>query len=490
MIIKSNIARAETLCIQKEYIESLSLCAKILEKKPECVEAIHLTALNYYFLRQFEPAITEFKKAIAINNQQPAFHSNLGNVYLDQENFIEASQCYEKALSLDPLLPSPNYNLSICLHNKGSYSLAESYCKIAIKQNATKSDFYLQLGVIYFDQGQFDNAAKTLVKALETQNKYKNGRTDLEAYWQLFNLHLCQHRYQDALEVAELGIQSQQLSEQQLCILLIGKAIIYYLFNHLDEAKHALMLSEVIYQFPSQQKYLKNFVIFHGYIKNLISLYESGKYKDCYHLADDTTKMYFISESHGLAPNRTSVQYKQQTYQINSLFIMGAKVIHFVTDDENKFQISLVSLLRDLAPGSKVVIAFGEIDCRPGEGIYTYSLKSKRDYKDVIDDMLSKYVNALKNLADSFDIEIILCGVPAPHPNSIEILPQPEQQKFKDIIAYYNLTLANLCLSLDMTLLDVYPLTNKDGQSNLLYHIDDHHLSPKTVPTLFNLHCK
>ena len=166
---------------------------------------------------------------------------------------------------------------------------------------------------------------------------------------------------------------------------------------------------------------------------------------------------------------------------------MGAKVIHFVTDDENKYQVSLVSLLQDLAPGSKVVVAFGEIDCRPDEGIYSYSLKSKRDYKDVIDDMLSKYVNALKSLADSFNIEIILYGVPAPHPQSIEILPQSEQQRFKDIIAYYNLTLANTCKHLGMTLLDVYELTNKDGQSNLQYHIDNYHLLPKTVPTLFNL---
>ncbi|AZG37011.1 tetratricopeptide repeat protein [Shewanella psychromarinicola] len=487
MSIKSNMARAEALFRQKEYAESLSLCTKIIEKKPKLANAIHLTALNYYALGQFAPAIAEFQKAIAINSQLSSFHSNLGNVYLDQESFVEASRCFEKALNLEPLLPEPNYNLAICLHNQRNYSLAENFCKKAILQDATNSDFYLHLGVIYYDQGQFDNAAKALVKALEVENKHKKGRTHLDAYWQLFSLHLSQHRYQDALEVADLGIQSQQLSEQQLCTLLIGKAIIYFLFNHLDEAKHTLQLSEIIHQFPSQPKYLKNFSVFHHYIKNLIALYESGEYKDCYNLVNDATKMYFISESHGFAPNRTSIQYKDQNYEVNSLFIMGAKVIHFVTEEENKYQVSLVSLLQDLAPGSKVVVAFGEIDCRPDEGIYSYSLKSKRDYKDVIDDMLSKYVNALKNLADSFDIEIILYGVPAPHPQSIEILPPSEQQRFKDIVAYYNLALANACQSLNIKLLDVYALTNKDGQSNLQHHIDNYHLSPKTVPTLFNL---
>jgi Flp pilus assembly protein TadD len=487
MKIKSNIARAEALLLQEKYAESLSICIKILEKKPNLDEAIHLTAINYYALGQIEPAIDEFKKAITINNQNSSFHSNLGIAYLKQERFTEASKCFEKALVLEPLIPESNYNLSICLHNEGNYLLAVNYCKKAILLDTTNSDFHLHLGVIYYDQGQFNNAAESLVKALEGDNKQNKGRKYLDAYWQLFSLYLIQHRYQDALEIADIGIQSQQLSDQQLCTLLIGKAMIYFLFSHLDEAKQALQLSEMVHQFPSPPKYLKSFGIFHLYIKNLIALYENGEYKDCYQLSHNATKMYFISESHGFSPNRTSVQYKNQNYQINSLFIIGAKVIHFITEEENKYQVSLVSLLQDLVPGSKVVIAFGEIDCRPNEGIYTYSLKSKRDYKEIIDDMLSKYVNALKNIANSFEIEIILYGVPAPHPQSIEILPQSEQQRFKDIIAYYNLTLANTCKHLGMTLLEVYELTNKDGQSNLQYHIDNYHLLPNTVPTLFNL---
>ncbi|RTR32607.1 tetratricopeptide repeat protein [Shewanella atlantica] len=486
MSIKSNIGKAEALFRQTEYAESLSLCTKILDKKPRLADAIHLMALNYYALGEFDTAIVEFKKAIAINSQQPSFHSNLGNVYLDQEKFIEASRYFEKALNLDPLLPAPNYNLSICLHRRRDYLSAESYCKKAILQDATNSDYYLHLGVIYFDRGQFDHAAKTFLTALQVENKYKSGRTQVDVYWQLFSLHLSQHRYQDALEVADLGIQSQQLSEQQLCALLIGKVIIYFLFDHLEEAKQAIQLSEVVYQFQNPTTFLKNITVFHTYIKNLIAIYESGEYKDCYNLGNDAEKMYFISESHGFAPNRTSIKYKELDYEINSLFIMGAKVIHFVAEEENKYQVSLVSLLRDLAPGSKVVIAFGEIDCRTDEGIYPYSVKSNSDYKDVIDDMVPKYVNALKNIADSFKIEIILYGVPAPYPQSIELLSESEQQTFKDVIAYYNLSLANTCLSLNMTLLDVYALTNKNGQSNLDYHIDYHHLSPRTVPTLFN----
>jgi Flp pilus assembly protein TadD len=487
MSIKNNIARVEALYRQGQYVESLALCNTILEKKPKLADALHLAALNHHALGQLELAITEFKKAIAINDQNSSFHSNLGVVYLEQDNFLEAGLCFKKALNLEPLLPEANYNLSICLQDQGNYLLAENYCKKAILQDATRSDFHLHLGNLYYDQGQFDNAAITFVKALEVEAKHCNGRSNLNAYWQMFSLHLSQHRYQDALEVADLGIKSQKLSEQQLCAMLIGKAIIYFLFCHIDEAKHALQLSEIIHQYHTLPKYLKNFLVFHKYIKNLIALYESGEFQDSYQLGQDTEKMYFVSESHGFSPNRTSVQYKKQNYEINSLFIMGAKVIHFVTEEENKYQVSLVSLLKDFAPGTKVVVAFGEIDCRPDEGIYTYCLKSKRDYKEVIDDMLSKYVSALKSLADSFGIEIILYGVPAPHPQSIELLQEcDEQQRFKDIIGYFNFALSNQCKSLNMTLLDAYALTNKDGQSNLQYHIDDHHLSPKSVPTLFN----
>jgi Flp pilus assembly protein TadD len=487
MNIKNNLARAEALYRQAQYVESLSLCTSTLEKKPKLAEMIHLMALNYHALGQLEEAIVEFNKAIAINDLNSLFHSNLGVVYLEQDRFAEASRCFKKALHLEPLSPGANYNLSICLQHEGNYVLAEDFCKKAILQDATSSDFHLHLGNLYYDQGQFDHAATTFIKALEVENKYANGRSNLNVYWQMFSLHLSQHRYKDALEVADLGIQSQQLSEQQLCAMLIGKAIIYFLFNHLDEAKHALQLSEVINQYTTLPKYLKNFLVFHSYIKNLIRLYETGQFSDSYPINDEHEKMYFISESHGFSPNQTAVQYKHQNYVINSLFIMGAKVFHFVTEEENKYQVSLVSLLKDFAPGTKVVVAFGEIDCRPDEGIYIHCLKSKRNYQEVIDDMLSKYVSALKSLADSFNIEIILYGVPAPHIKSIEVLTSAEeQQKFKDIIGYFNATLSQKCQSFNMTLLDAYALTNNNGESNLQYHIDHHHLSPKSVPTLFN----
>ncbi|GGI72128.1 hypothetical protein GCM10009332_06920 [Shewanella gelidii] len=486
MSIQSNLANAEALYRQAKYSESLELCNKVLAKKPKLAHAIHIVALNNYAQGEFETAIIAFKKAIAINDQQSSFHSNLGNIYLDQEDFSLASRCFEKALALEPLLPEANYNLSICLHNQGKLKEAENYCKKAILQDATNSDFQLHLGVIYYDRGQFENAAIAFLKSLEVQQKHQKGRTKVDAYWQLFSLHLSQHRYQDAIQTADLGIQSQQLSDEQLCSLLIGKTIIFFLFNHLEEAKQALQLSEIIHHFPAPSKHIKNIGVFHTYIKNLIALEDSGVYRDCYTANDEMKDIYFVSESHGFAPNRTTINYKNENYRVKSLFIMGAKVIHFVKEEENKYQVSLVSLLRDLPRGSKVVIGFGEIDCRPDEGIYPYSLKSQRDYKTVINDMLTKYIEALRSIADSFEIEIILYGVPAPHPQSIETLDEPKQQGFIDIIDYYNQVLREICRGQKMTLLDVYSLTNAAGKSNLQYHIDDHHLSPKTVPILFS----
>ena len=99
MKIKTNIARAEALLLQEKYAESLSICIKILEKKPNLDEAIHLTAINYYALGQIEPAIDEFKKAITINNQNSSFHSNLGIAYLKQERFTEASNHLYQSLT-------------------------------------------------------------------------------------------------------------------------------------------------------------------------------------------------------------------------------------------------------------------------------------------------------------------------------------------------------------------------------------------------------
>ncbi|MBL0709891.1 MAG: hypothetical protein JJV99_02575 [Colwellia sp.] len=378
-------------------------------------------------------------------------------------------------------------NLAICQQKLGDFTSSEANYKKAIMLDGKVADFHYNLGVLYSDLGYFEPGIKILLKALELD------KHQTSVYWHVVKSFMYQHRYQDALEVIDLGLLSNTLPDDKLCELLVTKAMLLWLFYSPNEVAQTLELSNGIYRYKNDSDNMNNMIIFHRYIKTLLQ-YRQEKpllYQQDSLLQQEKTSiipMYFISESHGFAPNDTLVNYKDQDYAIRSLFIFGAKIIHLVSEADNRYKASLSLLLSGLPAGSKLVMGFGEIDCRSTEGIYIYCVKYQLDFHDVIDDMLLRYVLMLQQQEKEHDVEIILYGVPAPHHEQIEQIGHDEEQtKFKQLIAYFNQRLMKLSSEFDFSFLDVYQLTQLNNESNLKYHTDDIHLKAETVPDLFKL---
>lgn len=57
--------------------------------------------LSYYQSGQYHSAITSFEAAIATNNKEPDFYTNLGMTYIELEDFDSATTQFELALELD-----------------------------------------------------------------------------------------------------------------------------------------------------------------------------------------------------------------------------------------------------------------------------------------------------------------------------------------------------------------------------------------------------
>ncbi|WP_441002098.1 tetratricopeptide repeat protein [Pseudocolwellia agarivorans] len=481
MNIKNNINQAEILYKKGMYQESLDICDKLLEKKPNLFNALQIKALNYQATGNLKNALILFEKAISIKPQHASTYNNIGNIYLSYNDFRKASKSYIKALSIESLMPEALNNLATCQVELNDNLSAVANYKKAILLDPLKAEFQLNLGILLTDDGDFAQAQEYLMNSLSLDQSITS------VYWQIFKIQIYSHRYQDAIEVANMAIMSQSLPEHELCELLVGRAIIFWLFYNFDEASQSIELSQKIYEFEHLSENIVNMAIFHRYIKKLLVIRNARTELYLPKKTNEVKEIYFISESHGFAPNGVIVEYNKEEYQIRSLFVLGAKIFHLISKNENKYQVSLASLLDGLTPGSKVVLGFGEIDCRNNEGIYAYCLKSGEEPKKVIDNMLVKYVDTLKAIAEHYHLEIILYGVPAPHPYHVNSLVKEEQQVFKDVISYFNESLKKVCKLNKVNLLDVYLLTNEHGQSNMKYHIDSIHLAPDVVPELFLL---
>jgi len=478
MSINGKLANVDILIQNQKFKAASKICKKILIKKPNCFSAQEMFARCYLYMQQFNKAIVEFKKAILLNDQSAMTYYYLGVAYGSTQQFVKAEEMYHKTLSITPNFSDAFNNLGNCQHKSQKYSDAEVSFMKAIRHNDNKVIYKVNLGATLLAQGKLDGALDSLIAALVLDN------TQSDTYIQIIYIFMYLHRYQDAIEAADIGIMSQQLSEMQLCEILIAKAIIFWQFGNTEQAKKVLDLSISVLSHQDSHSKIHMLRVFHRYIGELIkysqlnaSLYEMKS----------PEKIYFVSESHGFAPNGMSIQYQEQDYTVYSRFIIGAKVFHFSQDMPNKFQTSLVTLLTGIPVESKVVLGFGEIDCRYNEGILPYCLKNKKNIEQVIQKTLDLYINALESLNRKFNHDIILYGVPAPHSYFIDKLDTVDQADFKLLIAKFNQYLAKRCVDSNFKFLDVYKLTNKNGESNLKYHIDATHVKPITVVKLFEM---
>jgi tetratricopeptide (TPR) repeat protein len=73
---------------------------------------------------RLEQAIAEYRKALQLNPNDPAFYYSLGNVLRETEHLDEAIAAYHKAIELDPNCANAYCNLGFALQRRGQFAEA------------------------------------------------------------------------------------------------------------------------------------------------------------------------------------------------------------------------------------------------------------------------------------------------------------------------------------------------------------------------------
>ena len=79
--------------------------------------------------------------------------------------------------------------------------------------------------------------------------------------------------------------------------------------------------------------------------------------------------IYHIGESHCLSYANSIILKNKNPYYVLPKITFGAKAYHFSNQIENSFKSITRFNLKTIPRGAPVLISFGEIDCRPNEGI-------------------------------------------------------------------------------------------------------------------------
>jgi len=182
------------------FPEAEVLYREILTRDPACADAWHFLGVIAHQLRRHEVAAELIQRAALLAPNNPAIHSNLGDVYyhlhrLDdaaaslrralalrpafpnalnnlgmvltsQDRLAEAVVCFEQALALKPDLANGCSNLGSVLTSLGRLDEAEAQCRKAVALQPGFAGSQNNLGNVFRDQGRLDEALDRYQQAL------------------------------------------------------------------------------------------------------------------------------------------------------------------------------------------------------------------------------------------------------------------------------------------------------------------------------------
>jgi tetratricopeptide (TPR) repeat protein len=159
------LAKGNTAYEAKNYDEAITCYKKATELDPDFASAYYNLGIIYAAQGMFDKAVSAYKKVLTIKPDYYAAQNNLATAYIKIEMFDEAITELKQVLDTNPDLPHAHFNLGECYFTKGSNKLA--------------ADHYYKAGVLFVDRKD-KNWAQKSYDSLQRTNAEKLAKSLLE----------------------------------------------------------------------------------------------------------------------------------------------------------------------------------------------------------------------------------------------------------------------------------------------------------------------
>ena len=149
--------------------ESIKLHQRIIDEFPYNELAWFNLAAAYQGIKLYEKALDAYQYAIVINEKFDYAYRNMGDAYIRLKKYKEAIEVLQKVLELTKPEALIYEALGFCydrLHNNGQ---ARFYYRKASHITPEDSKLFYKIACTYFNEGQWESAAKQLETALKIQ---------------------------------------------------------------------------------------------------------------------------------------------------------------------------------------------------------------------------------------------------------------------------------------------------------------------------------
>ncbi len=89
---------------KKDYRKSISLARYCVTSNPDYGSAYYLLGDDYKFINQLDSALIFFKKAYELGSRDTGLLQNLGDIYYDRKDLVDAIQFYKETIEQDSSL--------------------------------------------------------------------------------------------------------------------------------------------------------------------------------------------------------------------------------------------------------------------------------------------------------------------------------------------------------------------------------------------------
>ncbi len=147
-----------------------------------------------------QTAQQEFQKALELDPQSDTALNGLARTYEEMEEPDQAQKVYRQAIELRPNYWANYYALANFLVRRAEYGQAATVLREAVAKFPANSFLARRLGVVYFLEGKFDEAAATFRSAIQS-------RPHAEAWMDLGQVYLHQKKWGPAIAALESAEQ-------------------------------------------------------------------------------------------------------------------------------------------------------------------------------------------------------------------------------------------------------------------------------------------
>jgi len=186
----------------RDWQNDLTLYTKTLAACPDAFYVREFLGSTYWEMGNAESAEREWREALKMTPHDPNTLSDLGMVYLKNQQYSEAVDFLKKSLEFDPDNAGTHLYLGVAYMDTHSLELAEPELRTAVSLFPWNSNNRNALGRLYLDEGRMAEAEEQFRRSVEIEpNIMGYGSLGLIC-WHRGDVKLAEQEWREALRLA------------------------------------------------------------------------------------------------------------------------------------------------------------------------------------------------------------------------------------------------------------------------------------------------